>query len=160
MLFHDISMVRILGLRGTLYVQIAEDAEGVSVQTEGPYEAKVIDDTCLMICPEDQAALESQLPHRSHTGMAIGQTNVGSVDVTARSQFLTDPLPRTKARPRTRTPRPRTRARTSLRLQATVRVTAPRGTQFELVGCQGVRKGPRGSHVMLGNDRFVTRTRR
>ena len=148
MLHHDISMVSILGLRGTLYVHRAEDAEGVSVQTEGPYEADVVDGTWLVIYPEGQ---DPQLPHRSHTNMNVGRTNVGSVDVTARLQFLTD------SRPRMRAPRPRGRARTSVTRQASVRVTAPPGTKFELVGCQGKRKGPRGWHIMLGNDRFVIR---
>jgi hypothetical protein len=42
MMYHDISLVSICGLRGTLYVQRAENADGVSVQTEGPCEAKVV----------------------------------------------------------------------------------------------------------------------
>ena len=52
MLYRDISQVSIFGLRGTLYVQRIREAEGVSVQTEGPYEAKVVGDTWLMIYPE------------------------------------------------------------------------------------------------------------
>jgi hypothetical protein len=141
MLYRDISLVSILDLRGNLHVQRAEDAEGVSVQTEGSYEAKVIDDTWLMIYPEGQ---EPQFPRWFSTDMTIGQTYVGSVDVAAKVRFLTDP-------------RPRMRARTSDRVPAAVQITAPPRTKFELIGCYGMRKGPRGSHLMRGNDRFDTR---
>ena len=140
MLYRGISLVSIFGLHGTLYVQRVRDAEGVSVQTEGPYEAKVVADTWLMIYPEGQ---EPQFPHRFHTDIATGHTHVGSVDVAAKVRFLTDS-------------RPNMRARTSVRVQA-VQITAPPRTKFELVSCYGMRKGPRGWRLMRGNDRFDTR---
>jgi hypothetical protein len=140
MLYRDISLVSIFGLHGTLYVQRVRDAEGVSVRTEGPYEAKVVADTWLMIYPEGQ---EPQFPHRFHTDIATGHTHVGSVDVAAKVRFLTDS-------------RPRTGARTSVRVQA-VQITAPPRTKFELVSCYGRRKGPRGWRLMRGSDRFDTR---
>ena len=140
MLYRDISLVSIFGLHGTLYVQRVRDAEGVSVQTEGPYEAKVVADTWLMIYPEDQ---EPQFPHQFHADIATGQTHVGSVDVAAKVHFLTDS-------------RPRMRASTSVRVQA-VQITAPPRTKFELISCYGMRKGPRGWRLMRGNDRFDTR---
>ena len=140
MLYRDISQVSIFGLRGTLYVQRIREAEGVSVQTEGPYEAKVVGDTWLMIYPEDQ---EPQFPHRFHADIATGHTHVGSVDVAAKVHVLTDS-------------RPRMRASTSVRVQA-VQITAPPRTKFELVGCYGMRKGPRGWRLMRGDDRFDTR---
>ena len=140
MLYRDISLVSIFGLHGTLYVQRVRDAEGVSVQTEGPYEAKVVADTWLMIYPEGQ---EPQFPHRFHADIATGRTHVGSVDVAAKVRFLTDA-------------RPRMRARTSVRVQA-VQITAPPRIKFELISCYGRRKGPRGWRLMRGNDRFDTR---
>ena len=140
MLYRDISLVSIFGLRGTLYVQRVKEAEGVSVQTEGPYEAKVVADTWLMIYPEDQ---EPQFPHRFHADIATGHTHVGSVDIAAKVHFLTDS-------------RPRMRARTSVGVQA-VQITAPPRTKFELISCYGMRKGPRGWRLMRGNDRFDTR---
>ena len=140
MLYRDISLVSIFGLRGTLYVQRVKEAEGVSVQTEGPYEAKVVADTWLMIYPEDQ---EPQFPHRFHADMAAGHTHVGSVDIAAKVHFLTDS-------------RPRMSARTSVGVQ-TVQITAPPRTKFELISCYGMRKGPRGWRLMRGNDRFDTR---
>ena len=140
MLYRDISLVSIFGLHGTLYVQRVGDAEGVSVQTEGPYEAKVVADTWLMIYPEDQ---EPQFPHQFHADIATGQTHVGSVDIAAKVHFLTDS-------------RPRMRACTSVRVQA-VQITAPPRTKFELISCYGRRKGPRGWRLMRGNDRFDTR---
>jgi hypothetical protein len=141
MLYRDISLVSIFDLRGSLHVQRAGDAEGVSVQTEGPYEVKVVDDTWLMIYLEGQ---EPQFPRWFRTDMTIGQTYVGSVDVAAKVRFLTDSLPRM-------------RARTLVRVQAAVQITAPPRTKFELIRCYGMRKGPRGSHLMRGNDRFDTR---
>jgi hypothetical protein len=140
MLYRDISLVSIFGLHGTLYVQRVGDAEGVSVQTEGPYEAKVVADTWLMIYPEDQ---EPQFPHRFHADIATGHTRVGSVDIAAKVHFLTDS-------------RPRMRARTSVRVQA-VKITAAPRTKFEPISCYGMRKGPRGWRLMRGNDRFDTR---
>jgi len=140
MLYRDISLVSIFGLHGTLYVQRVGDAEGVSVQTEGPYETKVVADTWLMIYPEGQ---EPQFPHRFHADIATGHTHVGSVDIAAKVRFLTDS-------------RPRMRARTSVGVQA-VQITAPPSTKFELISCYGMRKGPRGWRRMRGNDRFDTR---
>lgn len=148
--YRDISLVSIIGLRGTLYVQKIEDADGVSVQTEGPYEAKVVDEAWLMIYPEGQ---EPQSPHLSHTDITFGQTHVGSVDVTARMHFLAGSRPRTRTvRMRARTP-----VRAQVRAQAAVHITAPPKTRFELISCHGKRKGPRGWHIMRGNDRFTTR---
>ena len=95
MLYRDISLVSIFGLHGTLYVQRVGDAEGVSVQTEGPYETKVVADTWLMIYPEDQ---EPQFPHRFHADIATGHTHVGSVDIAAKVRFLTDSRPPMRAR--------------------------------------------------------------
>ena len=141
MVYHDISLVSICGLRGTLYVQRARNAEGVSVQAEGPYEAKEVADSWLMIYPEGQ---EPQFPLRFRTDITAQRTHVGSVDVTAKVRSLTDS-------------RPRMRPRASARAQAEVRVTAPPGTRFELVRCHGQRKGPRGWHFMRGNDRFHIR---
>ena len=140
MLYRDISVVSIFGLHGTLYVQRVRDAEGVSVQTEGPYEAKVVADTWLMIYPEDQ---EPQFPHQFHADIATGQTHVGSVDIAAKVHFLTDS-------------RPRIRARTSVGVQA-LQITAPPRTKFELISCYDRRKGPIGWRLMRGNDRFDTR---
>lgn len=142
MVYHDISLVSIYGLRGTLYVQRAENAEGVSVQTEGPYEAKEVAGSWLMIYPEGQ---EPQFPLRSRTDITAQRTHVGSVDVTAKVRSLiTDARPRTKPGAPVRTP-------------AVVRVTAPPSTRFELVRCHGMRKGPRGWHLMRGKDRFYIR---
>jgi hypothetical protein len=141
MSYRDIALVRILGLHGTLHVQKAGNAEGVSVQTEGPYEAKVVDGSWLMIYPEGQ---EPEIPLWSHTDLTAGRSHLGSADVTARWQWLTDAVERA-------------RVRASARVQATVRITAPRGTKFELKRCDGMRKGPYGWHFMRGNDRFHIR---
>jgi len=141
MLYRDISLVSIFGLRGTLYVQRVKEAEGVSVQTEGPYDAKVVADTWLMVYPEGQ---EPQFPHQSHTDIVTGRTHVGSVDVAAKVHFLTDSSPHI-------------RARGSVGVQAAVQISAPPGTKFELVSCYGMRKGPRGWRRMRGDDRFDTR---
>jgi hypothetical protein len=140
MLYHGISRVSVLGLCGTLYVRKVRDAEGVSVQTEGPYEAKVVDDCWLMIYPEGQEPIFLQ----SHSDLTSGRTHVGSVDVAARARFLTDS-------------RPRVRARASNRAQAIIRITAPPGIRFELTGCYGRRKGPRGWRRMRGNSWFDVR---
>ena|SRR5215471_3544591 len=142
MVYHDISLVSICGLRGTLYVERAKNAEGVSVQTEGPYEAKAVADSWLMIYPEGQ---EPQFPLRSHTDITAQRTHVGSVDVTARVRSLTGA-------------RPHMRPRDALaQVQPAVRITAPPSTKFELFRCHGMRKGPRGWHFMRGNDRFRIR---
>ena len=141
MLYRDISSVSIFGLRGTLYVQRVRDAEGVSVQTEGPYEAKVVDGTWLMIYPEGQ---EPQLPQWSHKEVTFGQTHVGSVDVAGNVRFLIHSSPHM-------------RTGASVRVQAAVQITAPPRTKFELISCHGLRKGPGGWNLMRGNDRFDTR---
>jgi hypothetical protein len=141
MLYHGISRVSVLGLRGTLYVQKARNAEGVSVQTEGPYEAKVADGSWLMIYPEGQ---EPQVPARCSTEITAQGTHVGSVDVTAKARSLIDA-------------RPSMRPRDPAGGQAVVRIKAPPGTKFELVRCDGMRKGPRGWHFMRGKDRFRIR---
>jgi len=49
------------------------------------------------------------------------------------------------------------RARTSVRVQAAVQITAPPRTKFAVISCYGKRKGPRGWHLMRGNDQFDTR---
>lgn len=139
MLYHDICLVSVFGLRGTLHVQEAGDAEGVSVQAEGPYEAKVYDGRWLAIYPEGQEPVITDW-FCANVPMTSGRTHVGSVDVIAKAQFLTDSV--TRAVPRVKT-------RASVRAKATVRITAPPGTRFELIGCHGLRQGPRGrSHFM------------
>lgn len=141
MLYHDVCLVSVFGLRGTLHVQEDGDAEGVSVQVEGPYEAKVYDDRWLAIYPEGEEPLITDW-FCAHVPMTAGRTHVGSVDVIARAQFLMDSVTR---------PVPRVRTRASLRVKATVRITAPPGMRFELVGCRGLRKDPRGRlHFMQG----------
>jgi hypothetical protein len=145
MLYHHISLVSIYGLRGTLYIQRAANAEGISVQTEGPYEVKVVDDSWLRIYPEGH---DPPIPRRSYTDVLVGGSHLGSVDVTAKVQRLIDSGPRTTAQPL---------ARVQTRVQGTVRITAPPGASFELIGCYGLRKGPRGWRFMRGNGRFDTR---
>jgi len=140
-LYHDICLVSVIGLRGTLHIQEAEDAEGVSVQTEGPYEAKVYDGRWLAIYPEGQEPVITDW-FCANVPMTAGRTHVGSVDVIARAQLLADSVER---------PVPRGRTRASLRVKATVRITAPPGTRFEVVGCRGLCKGPCGRlHFMQG----------
>jgi hypothetical protein len=123
-LHHDICLVSVLGLHGTLHVQEARNVDGVSVQAEGPYEAKVADGCWLIIYPEGQ---EPPIRARSRANVPIiaGRTQVGSVDAIASAQFLTDSVPRMTAR---LVPRVRTRA--SVWAKATVRITAPPGTRF------------------------------
>jgi hypothetical protein len=141
MAYQGISLVSVCGLHGTLYVLRAGSADGVSVQAEGPYEAKVVDGSWLMIYPEGQ---EPQVPARFRTDITAERTHVGSVDVTANVRSLPG------ARPRIRPSAP-------ARGKAVVRITAPPGTKFELVRCDGMRKGPRGWHFMRGKDRFRIR---
>ena len=149
MLYPDISLVSVYGLRGTLHVQKVQDAEGVSVETEGPYEAKVAEDAWLRIYPEGQ---EPPLPPhsitvRSQDEIAAGGTNLGSVDSTTAVGFLPSSGPRVRARI----------SRRVSRAKGTVRITAPPGTRFELIGCQGVWKGPRGLRSMMGYRQFDIR---
>ena len=120
MLYHDICLVSVIGLRGTLHVQEARNAEGVSVQVEGPYEAKVYDGRWLAIYPEGQEPLITDL-FSANVPMTAGRTHVGSVDVIARAQFLTDSVARAV---------PRVRPRAAVGVKATVRVTAPPGTRL------------------------------
>jgi hypothetical protein len=94
-----------------------------------------------MIYPEGQ---ESWIPHRSRTDLTCGRTHIGSVDVAARMQWLTGSAART-------------RVRTPAKVKATVRIKAPRGTEFRLIHCDGMRKGPYSWHFMRGNDRFDIR---
>lgn len=144
MLYRDISRVSILGLRGTLYVQKAENAEGVSVQVEGPYEAKVVDGSWLIIHPEGEVpSITRPILCQSHTDITSGRTHLGSRDVAVRMQFLTGSGPRV-------------RARASARTRATVRIKAPLSTEVELIRCHGVCKGPRGWRFMR-NSRSDTR---
>jgi len=147
-LYRDIALVSVYGLRGTLHIQTGQDAEGVSVETEGPYEAKVADDSWLRIYPEGQ---EPPLPPqsitvRSQDDITAGGTNLGSVDATTAVGFL--PHPRSGPRMRARI------SRRVSRVKGTVRITVPPGTRFELIGCQGVWKGPRGSRSMMGYRQF------
>jgi hypothetical protein len=149
-LYHDICLVSVIGLRGTLHIQEAEDAEGVSVQTEGPYEAKVYDGRWLAIFPEGQEPVITDW-FCANVPMTAGRTHVGSVDIIAKAQLLTDSAPRSVSRPRVR-------PRVAMRAKATVRITAPPGTRFELIGCHGLRQGPRGRmHLMHGKCRFDIR---
>ena len=142
MLYRDISLVSIFGLRGTLYVQEAEDAREVSVQTEGPYEAKVVGGSWLRIHPEDrEPPITRRSVRRFHTDITAEGMHLGSVDAAVRVQFLTGTGPRI-------------RARASARPQAAVRITASPGTKFELISCYGTRKGPRGWRLMRGDSRF------
>lgn len=132
MLYHDISRVSVFGLHGTLYVQKAENAEGVSVQAEGPYEAKVVDGSWLIIHPEGQEPPITR-PfrfRRSRTAITAGGMHLGEVDVAVSLRFFTGSGPRMSAR-------------ASARVQPAVRITAPLSTQFELVRCYGVCKGGR-----------------
>lgn len=154
MLYHEISLVSVYGLRGTLYVQKAGDEEGVSVQAEGPYEAKVAQDSWLRIYPEGQEPPipVSPVPVHFHSDMIAGGTHLGTVDATVTMQFLTDSRPPAKARVS-----PRVRTRVPARARATVQITAPPGTRFELIGCHGLRKGPRGWRSMQGNSTFDIR---
>ena len=78
-----------------------------------------------------------------HTDITIGQSSVGSVDTTVKTQFLTDSGPLMK----TRAP---------ARFQAIARITAPPGTRFELIGCYGLCKDLRGWRYMEGDSRFDT----
>ena len=151
MLYRDVSRVSVFGLRGTLYVEKARTAEGVSVRTEGPYEAKVTDDSCLVIYPEGQ---EPTALLQAGTDVTAGGTHIGSVGVTARAEFATDAARRRRARAG---PGRRVRARVSVRMRATVRITAPPNTRIELIGCRGLRKGPGGWRSMQGNSRFAIR---
>ena len=145
MLYHDICLISVFGLRGTLHIQESGDAEGVSVQAEGPYEAKVYDGRWLAIYPEGQEPVITDWLC-ANVPMTAGRTQFGSVDVVAKAQFLADSVPRSG---------PRVRTRASIRAKATVRVTAPPGPRFELIGCHGLRKGPRGRmHFMQRNCRF------
>jgi hypothetical protein len=146
MLYHDISRVSVFGLHGTLYVEKAENAEGVSVQAEGPYEAKVVDGSWLIIYPEGQEPPITRpfLFRRSHTDITAAGMHLGTVDVAVKLQFLTGSGPRV-------------RARASARVHPTARITAPLSTKFELIRCYGVCKGPRGWHVMRGDSQFDTR---
>lgn len=143
MLYPEIGLVSVLGMHGTLLVQEDADADGVTVQIKGPYEAKVTDDCWLFIYPEGHEPPVSAQT-RANVPITSGRTHLGSVDGTARAQFLTDSVPRV-------------RTRASMRVKATVRITAPPGTRFELIGCHGLRKGPRGWRSMQGNSRFDIR---
>lgn len=157
MLYHDISVVSVYGLRGTLYIEKDQDADGVSVQAEGPYEAKVADESWLRIYPEGQ---EPPIPGpsiglRTHDDITAQGTHLGSVDATTSVRFLTGPGRRVRDRvPASR----RVRARVPARVRrATVQITAPPGTTLELISCYGVRKGPRGWRSMRGTSRFDLR---
>lgn len=162
-LYREISLVSVFGLRGTLYVEKVEDAEGVSVETEGPYEVKVADDSWLWIYPEGQEPPPPAGPItvRSQNDITAGGTNFGSVDTIASVGFLPNPGPgiggRVSPRGRARVSPRALRARVSPRVKGSVWVTGPPGTRFELIACQGVWKGPRGNRSMRGNRQFDIR---
>ncbi len=142
MLYRDITQVSVVGLCGTVYIEKAPDADGVTVQATGPYEAKVAGDSRLVICPEGH-----ELPSpaaRASSAITADGTQVGSVDVTASVQFGGRSGPRR-------------RIRASARAKATVRIAAPPGTRFEFAGCRGKRKGPGGWRLLEGSDRFTIR---
>jgi hypothetical protein len=142
-LYRDITQVSVVGLRGTLYIGKTRDPAGVSVETTGPYEAKVAGDSWLVICPEGHE-LAAASAVRAQTPITAEGTHIGSVDVTASVQFGGRP-------------RPRRRTRAAAGTKATVRITAPPGTRFELIGCRGARKGPGGWRFMEGTSRFTMR---
>ena len=138
--YRDISLVSIYGLHGTLQVQKVGNAKGVSVQAERPYEVKVVDGSWLRIYPEGQ---ELQIQRASHVDVVAWGTHVGSIDVTARMRLLSGS-------------EPRVRARTSAAARATMRITAPPGTEFEIIDCHGLLKFSRDRYFMRGSGRFDT----
>ena len=143
MLYRDITQVSVVGLRGTLYIEKARDADGVSVEATGPYEAKAAGDSWLVICPEGHE-LPTPVPAAgAETPVTAEGTQVGSVDATAGVRSGARPAPR--------------RTRVSARAKGTVRITAPPGTGIELAGCRGVRKGPGGWRFMDRTCRFAIR---
>jgi hypothetical protein len=144
MLYRDITQVSVVGLRGTLYIEKARDADGVLVQATGPYEAKAAGDAWLVICPEGDEPATPVPAAGAETPVTDGGTQVGSVDVTARVHSGARPAPRR-------------RARALARAKGTVRIMAPPGTGVELVGCRGVRKGPGGWRFMDRTCRFAIR---
>lgn len=139
--YRDISLVSIYGLHGTLQVQKVGNAKGVSVQAERPYEVKVVDGSWLRIYPEGQ---ELQVLRTSHIDVVARGTHIGAVDVTARMRLLSGS-------------EPRVRARTSAAARATMRITAPPGTEFELIDCYGLLKDSRDRYFMRGSGRFDVR---
>jgi hypothetical protein len=140
--YRDIALVSIYGLHGTLYVEKAGNDEGVSVQAEGhEVKVKVVDGSWLTIYPEGQ---ELEIRRAAHTEITAWGTHIGSVDVTARMRWLTDS-------------RPQVRARTSAGVQAAIHMTAPTGTQVELIDCYGLLKYARGWHRVRGSGRFGIR---
>lgn len=139
--YRDISLVSIYGLHGTLQVQKVGNAEGVSVLAERPYEVKVVDGSWLRIYPEGQ---ELQVHRTSHIDVVAWGTHIGAVDVTARMRLLSGS-------------EPRVRARTSAAARATMRITAPPGTEFELIDCYGLLKDSRDRYFMRGSGRFDVR---
>ena len=143
MLYRDITQVSVVGLGGTMYIGKSRDPDGVSVEVTGPYEAKVAGDSWLVICPEGHELAVAH-PVHAETAITADGTHVGSVDVTANVQFGGGPGSRR-------------RIRASAGTKATVRITAPPGTRFELIGCRGARKGPGGWRFMDGNSRFTIR---
>lgn len=142
MLYREITQVSVVGLRGTMYLEKAREASGVSVETSGPYEAKRADESWLVVCPEGQE-LPSPVPAvRSAAAITAQGTHIGSADVTASVQFGGPWGARASAH-------------SPAREKGTVRITAPPGTTVELVGCQGVRKGPGGWRFMKGTCCFA-----
>ena len=139
--YRDISLISLYDLHGTLYIQKDGNMEGVSVQIEGSYETDVVDGSWLKIYPEGQ---DLQIHRAARTDIAAWGTHVGSVDVTARMRWLTDS-------------RPQVRARTSAGVQAAIHMTAPTGTQVELIDCYGLLKYARGWHRVRGSGRFGIR---
>jgi len=117
------------------------NVEGVSVQIEGSYETDVVDGSWLKIYPEGQ---DLQIHRAARTDIAAWGTHVGSVDVTARMRLLTDSGPYV-------------RAGASAGVQAVIRITAPPGTEVELVDCHGLLKYSRAWYFMRGSGRFGIR---
>lgn len=138
MRYRDISVISVYGLRGIIYLEEAGNAEGVSVQVDGPYEAKVVHGSWLTIYPEGQ---ELEVYRASRIGITAAQTHLGLIDVTARIRFLTDSTPHASIG-------------TSPGTQAVIRLAAPPGTELDLVDCYGVLRDARAWHSMEGSCRL------
>ena len=140
--YRDIAVVSIYGLHGTLYVEKAGNADGVSVQAEGcEIKVKVVDGSWLKVYPEGQ---ELDIYRTARTEITAWGTHIGSVDVIARIRWLTDSGPQVKAR-------------TSAGVQAAIQIAVPRGTKVELIDCYGLLKHARDWYRMRGSSRFGIR---
>ena len=101
----------------------------------------VADGSSLKIYPVGQ---ELRIHHSARTELTAWGTHVGSVDVRARMRLLTDSGPQV-------------RARASAAVQAAIRITAPPGTQIELIDCYGLITDLVDRHRMRGSGRFGIR---